>query len=190
MNLYLKYNFDKTCRAILEEQLEKFGFRYIIRDSGCVDFQGPVAENDYLKFQESLSRYGIEIIDNKKAVLVQKIKGLITNMIERCDAPLTKISVYLSEELRENYRTLSQIFTDVCHLTIEQFIILHKIERVKQLLTTEEMSLTEISHLMNYSSVAHLSNQFKNSTGLSPSTFQRLAQKRRNFQMQTSTSNN
>ncbi|MCR5862061.1 helix-turn-helix domain-containing protein [Flavobacterium sp. J372] len=185
MNLYLKYNFDKICRAILEEQLNKFSFDYVIRDSGCVDFQGPVSENDYLKLHETLSRYGIEIIDNKKSVLVQKVKSLITNMIENCDSPLTKISVYLAEEMGENYRTLSQIFTEVCHLTIEQFIILHKIERVKQLLTTEEMSLTEISHLMNYSSVAHLSNQFKNSTGLSPSTFQRLAQKRRSFHLQT-----
>jgi AraC-like DNA-binding protein len=181
MNLYLKYNFDKTCRIILEEQLEKFGIRYIIRHSGCIDFLEPFPETDYLKFQENLNRYGIEIIDNKKAVLVQKTKSLIINMIEGCDTPLTKISVYLAEELGENYRTLSQVFTEVCHITVEQFIILHKIERVKQLLTSEEMSLTEISHLMNYSSVAHLSNQFKNSTGLSPSTFQRLAQKRKNF---------
>jgi AraC-like DNA-binding protein len=181
MNLYLRYNLDKMCRFVLQEQLDKFGFQYSLSDSGCVYFHNHIPDNEYLKLHEALSRYGIEIIDNKKAILVQKVKTAINEMLDKGDMPLMKISAHLSNKLGENYRTIAQIFTEVCHVTIENFIIISKIERVKQLLTGESLSLTEISYKLNYSSVAHLSNQFKNITGLTPSSFQRLAQSRRNF---------
>lgn len=181
MKLFLRYNLDKMCRVVLQEQLGKFGFRYSLSDSGCVYFHDSIPDNEYLRLSEILSRYGIDIIDNKKAVLVQKVKTIINDMLDNYNIPLLKISAHLSEKLGENYRAIAQIFSEVCHVTIESFIIISKIERVKQLLTSESLSLTEISYKLNYSSVAHLSNQFKNITGLTPSSFQRLAQSRRNF---------
>lgn len=181
MNIYLRYNIDKMGRVILREQLDKFNFKYTITDSCCVYFHEDVPETEYFKLYRTLDRYGIEIIDNKKAILVQKVKAIITNMLDNSNIPLMKISSYLADEMGENYRTLAQIFTEVCHINIESFIIIHKIERVKQMLLGEHLSLTEISYKLNYSSVAHLSNQFKKFTGLTPSTFQRLAHGRRNF---------
>ena len=181
MNIYLKYNIDKICRTVLTEQLNEFGFRYTLNDSGCIYFQENIPDQKYLKLHETLNRYGIEIIDNKKAILVQKVKASIGRMLDKCDMPLVKISAHLADELGESYRTIAQIFTEVCHITIENFIILYKIERVKQMLMVNDTSLTEISYKLNYSSVAHLSNQFKKITGLTPSTFQKLARSKRKF---------
>ena len=179
MNLYLKYNFEKTCRVILQEQLDKFDFEYTIAGPGAVNFQENIPMQQYIMLQRELSRYGIEIIDNQKAILVQKIKAAILTMLEKDNMPLIKISTYLSESLNENYRTLSNVFTEVCHISIESFIIIQKIERVKQLLITENLSLTEISFRMNYSSVAHLSNQFKKITGFTPTVFQKVVHNKR-----------
>lgn len=179
MNLYLKYNFDKTCRAILEEQLDKFNFKYTIASTGTVQFHDNVPMDEYVKLQKQLSRYGIEIIDNQKAILVQKIKAAIRRMLEDNDLPLVKMSTYLSESLGENYRALSNVFSESCHISIESFIILQKIEIVKKLLVREGLSLTEISYRMSYSSVAHLSNQFKKITGFTPTVFQKVFHNKR-----------
>lgn len=181
MNLYLKYNFEKTCRVILQEQLDKFNFKHVISDNGCIHFSEPIPTSDYLKFHGELSRYGIEIIDNRKAIIVQKIKTIIITMLDTYNIPLIKISTYLSEELKESYRTIAQIFSEVCYMSIENFIIVHKIEKVKQLMTVENLSITEISYKLNYSSVAHLSNQFKKNTGFTPTTFQRIAAHKRSL---------
>jgi AraC-like DNA-binding protein len=174
MNLYLKYNFDKTCRAILQEQLDKFNFKYSIATAGTVVFHERIPMQEYTILQQKLNHYGIEIIDNQKAILVQKIKQTVINMLEDGTTPVVKMSNFLSESLGENYRTLSTVFSEVCHISIESFIILQKIEIVKKLLVRESLSLTEISFRMNYSSVAHLSNQFKKITGFTPTVFQRL----------------
>ena len=181
MNLHLRYNPDTMYRVILREQLDKLGYRYSLGQSGSVFFHDEIPDNEYRRIHEQLHHYGIEVIDNKKAILVQKAKAAINEMIDNYDMPLIKISAHLSEKLGENYRNIAQVFTEVCHMTVENFIILSKIERVKKLLTTESLSLTEISYKLNYSSVGHLSNQFKNITGLTPSSFQRLAQSRHNF---------
>jgi len=179
MNLYLKYNFDRTCRVILQEQLDKFDFKYTIAETGTISFEENISMEQYVSLQQRLMHYGIEIVDNQKAILVQKIKAAIMAMLEQDNMPLIKISTYLSEKLDENYRTLSNVFTEVCHISIESFIIIQKIERVKQLLITENLSLTEISFRMNYSSVAHLSNQFKKITGFTPTVFQKVVQNKR-----------
>lgn len=179
MILYLKYNFDKTCRVILQEQLDRFGFKYTIVGIGAVNFEDNIPMEQYVLLQKQLNHYGIEIVDNQKAILVQKIKAAILSMLEEGNMPLIKISSFLSEKLNENYRTLSNVFTEVCHISIESFIIIQKIERVKQLLITENLSLTEISFRMNYSSVAHLSNQFKKITGFTPTVFQKVLHNKR-----------
>lgn len=182
MNLYLKHNIDKTCRVILQEQLDKFGFEYKLIDRGNVYFPKPIPISQYIKLHDALYRYGIEIIDNKKVILVQKVKLLISAMLTNDDLPVMKISAFLSTELQENFRTISHIFTEVCYISIENFIIIHKIELVKQLLMIDHLSLTEISFKLHYSSVAHLSNQFKKVTGLTPSIFQKLAHRKRKHQ--------
>lgn len=181
MNLYVKYHLNKTCRVLLQEQLDKLDFEYTITGMGSVHFKSNVPMDKHIQLNAALSKYGIEIIDNQKAVLVQKIKDTLTTMLNQNNLPVVKISTYLSEQLNENYRTLSSIFSEVCYISLESFIILHKIEKVKQMLTTESLSLTEISFRLHYSSVAHLSNQFKKLTGLTPTTFQKLAYYKRNY---------
>lgn len=175
MNLFIKYNLETTCRVILQEQLDKFNLDYNINGMGCVQFKKAIPMEQYRMLTSSLKRYGIEIIDNQKAILVQKVKEAVITMLEYHDnLPLLKISTYLSERLGESYRTLSQVFSEVCHISIESFIIIRKIERVKEMLLTENLSLTEISYRLHYSSVAHLSNQFKKITGLTPTAFQKI----------------
>jgi len=181
MNIYLHYNLDKVCRVVLQEQLDKFAVKYSLSDTGCVHFHENLPDVTYVNIHKALNSYGIEIIDDKKGILVQKVKASIGRMLDQCNMPLVKISAHLADELGENYRTIAQIFTEVCHVTIENFIILYKIERVKQMLAINDASLTEISYKMNYSSVAHLSNQFKKITGLTPSTFQKLTRSKRAF---------
>lgn len=180
MNIYIKHNIEKVCRVVLQERIDALNVQYTITSAGSIYFPLGLSLQQLSELKGELDRYGIEIITDHKIVLVQKIKDLITAMLKPDGSmPLVKISSYLSDNLNESYRTLSQVFTEICHMSIERFIIFHKTEVVKQLLLNESMSLTEISHLMQYSSVAHLSNQFKNSTGLNPSAFQKVANNKR-----------
>jgi AraC-like DNA-binding protein len=127
----------------------------------------------------NLLKSGLELLDNKKAILIEKIKNVVTGMIHYSDElPKVNYSDYISEKLDYDYTYLSNIFSEVKGITLQQFIIIHKIERVKELLLYDELSLTEISYKMHYSSVAHLSNQFKKITGLSPSFYKQLKHKR------------
>ncbi|MFP5439011.1 MAG: helix-turn-helix domain-containing protein [Bacteroidia bacterium] len=183
MNIYLKYNIEKLCRLLLHEKLQKAEIPYTINSAGSVSFPEDICEEKYKVLLQELENYGIEIANNPKKILVQRIKSLIVDMLYKDNSlPAVKISAYLADTLDENYRTLSQVFSEECHMSIESFIIFRKIELVKHLLTSEGISLTEISHRMQYSSVAHLSNQFKNVTGLNPSAFQRLSMNRRKLQ--------
>jgi AraC-like DNA-binding protein len=122
----------------------------------------------------------LELMDDKKAMLVEKIKNVIVEMVHYADElPETNFSDYLSEKLNHNYTYLSNLFSEVKGITIEHYIIIHKIEKVKELIIYDELNLTEIAYKLNYSSVAHLSNQFKKITGLTPSFFKKLKDKRR-----------
>lgn len=180
MELYIKYNIDQMCKVLLQEQLDKFDIDCTVTEPGYVKFKENIPMEKYNQLIESLKQYGIEIVDNQKSILVQKIKNAIIEMLYSDKGMQSlKISSYLSEKLDESYRTLSQVFSEVTFISIENFIILHKIERVKQLLMTESLSLTEISFMMNYSSVAYLSQQFKNITGVTPTTFQKIMRQKR-----------
>ncbi len=179
MNLFVKYNLDTTCRVILQEQLDKFDLEYEITGMGCVQFANSIPMEQYNQLTQVLKKYGIEIIDNQKAILVQRIKETILNMLQYNDMPMVKVSTYLSEKIGDSYRALSQVFTEVCHISIESFIIIHKIELVKQLMVQDNLSLTEISYRLHYSSVAHLSNQFKKITGLTPTSFHKILSHKR-----------
>ena len=181
MNIYLKVNFEKACRTLLKEQLEQAGLDYAAATSGNIQFSPDACKERVSALIEQLSRYGIEVVDDKKAVMVQKTKEAIMEMLSAKDLPNIKISSYLAEKVGENYRTISQVFSDHCYMSIENFIIIHKIERAKKMLTNEEMSLTDIAYTLHYSSVAHLSNQFKKVTGLNPTTFHKHIINKRNY---------
>jgi AraC-like DNA-binding protein len=168
------------CKMIVKEELAKIGVRYVVLDLGMVEILEDITEKQRELLKFNLLKSGLELLDDKKSVLIEKIKNVITEMIHYSDElPKANYSDYISEKLNYDYTYLSNIFSEVKGITIQQFIIIHKIERVKELLLYGELNLTEISYRMHYSSVAHLSNQFKKVTGLSPSFYKQLQQKRK-----------
>jgi len=180
MKLYIKYDINLACRVILQEQLEKFNIKYQLLDLGEIDFKENLSEETYNNLQEALSKYGIELLDNQKSQLIQKIKDTIIEMVyEKDKLPTSTISSYLADKLNLSYGYISNIFSENTYTSIENYIIMQKIERAKKLIIEEGLTLTEVSYKLNYSSVAHLSGQFKKTTGLTPSMFKRIVDKRR-----------
>jgi len=179
MKIFVKFDFSTVCNKILEEKLDETGLKYKIRSFGEVEFLENISKQDQKLISEKIRDYGMEIIENQKTVLVQKIKDAILHMIRSGEQIHVKASVYLSEKLGHSYGYISNIFSEVTYTSIENFIILQKIEYAKQLLIAENLSLTDVANRLNYSSVAHLSTQFKNTTGITPSQFQKIVSKRR-----------
>ena len=164
---------------IVKEELKHLGLNYVIVDLGMVEILEDITPLQREQLKTNLLRSGLELLEDKKSILIDKIKNVIIEMIHYADElPKETYSEYISSKLGYDYTYLSNIFSEVKGTTIQQYIIVHKIERVKELLLYNELNLTEISYLLNYSSVAHLSNQFKKITGLSPSFFKKLKQKR------------
>lgn len=164
----------------VKEELKKLGLHYIVVDLGEVEIMENLSVDQQEQLKTGLHNSGLELMDDKKSVLIEKIKNVITEMIHFAEeAPKTNYSDYISEKLNYDYTYLSNLFSEVKGITIQQFIIVHKIEKAKELLLYDELNLTEISYKLHYSSVAHLSNQFKKVTGLSPSHFKQLKDKRR-----------
>lgn len=165
---------------LVKAHLERLGLHYTSVDLGEVDILENISPRQRDQLDKSLKKAGLELMDDKKAMLVEKIKNVIIEVIHYADEPpLTKYSVFISEKLNYDYTYLANLFSEVRGVTIEHFIIIHKIERVKELLVYDDLNLTEIAEKLNYSSVGHLSNQFKKTTGLTPSHFKKLKQKRR-----------
>lgn len=173
MKIYIKYDINAACRTIVQDQLIKLGIVYDFQDSGEIQISDVIPPEIFIQLQENLKRYGIDILNDQKSQLIQRIKNTIIDMIHQDKLPTSKISLYLSEKINMNYSYISTLFSEITHSSIENYIILQKIERAKKLLL-QEISLTEISYLLNYSSVAHLSGQFKKTTGLSPSVFKKI----------------
>jgi AraC-like DNA-binding protein len=165
----------------VKDALRGLGLHFVMVELGEVDIMEKITEEQRKQLSVSLLSSGLELMDDKRAVLIEKIKNAIVEMVHHSDE-LIKInfSEYLSEKLTHDYTYLANLFSEVQGTTIEQFIISHKIERIKELIIYDELNITEIAWKMNYSSVAHLSNQFKKVTGLSPSHFKQLKDKRRN----------
>ncbi|WP_306351015.1 helix-turn-helix domain-containing protein [Flavobacterium sp. '19STA2R22 D10 B1'] len=185
MNLYVKYDIHLACKMILKEQLDLLGVSYEIKDLNALEISDSLSDEQLEQLNEGLNRYGIEIVNNQKTMLIQKIKDTITEMVYSDEKqPQVTMSVYLAEQLNHSYGYLSNLFSEITYTSIENFIIIQKIERVKQLIIAQELTLTEISYLLNYSSVAHLSNQFKKTTGLTPTSFQRIITRRRAVQQE------
>jgi AraC-like DNA-binding protein len=168
------------CKMVVKDELKKLGLHFIVVDLGEVDIMENISAETRTELKLALAASGLELMDDKRAVLIEKIKNVIIEMVHYSDElPKVNYSDYISEKLKFDYTYLSNIFSEVKGITIQQFIIVHKIERAKELLLYDEMNLTEISYKLHYSSVAHLSNQFKKITGLSPSHFKQLKDKRR-----------
>ena len=178
MKLFLKTDTNFLIKKILEEKLNVFNVKYSIVNTNEILFLENIETATYEKITALLNDYGFEIIENQKNIIVQKIKETIIEMIFNENAPAVKSSVYLAEKLDHSYGYLSNLFSEVTYTSIENFIIIQKIEYVKKLITQQDLTLTEIAFKLNYSSVAHLSSQFKNTTGITPSAFQRIIKKR------------
>jgi AraC-like DNA-binding protein len=168
------------CKLIVKAELDALGLQYGIVDLGEVEVKEIVTDDVRSQLKTALAKSGLELMDDKKAVLIERIKNVIVEMVHYSDdLPAIKNSDYISEKLHHDYTYLANLFSEATGITIEHFIIAHKIERVKELLLYDELNLTEISYKLNYSSVAHLSNQFKKVTGLTPSYFKKIKDKRR-----------
>jgi AraC-like DNA-binding protein len=166
---------------IVKDELEKLGIQYVSLDLGMVEILEDLTTLQREQFKIALLKSGLELLDDQKSILIEKIKGVIVEMIHYNDElPKVNYPEYISEKLNYDYTYLANTFSEVKGITIQQFIIIHKIEKVKELLLYGELNLTEISYKLHYSSVAHLSNQFKKITGLSPSFYKQLKQKRKN----------
>lgn len=180
MKLYIKYMVSIRCKMVVKEELKKLDLRYVILDLGTVEVMDDLTTVQRQKLKIGLLQSGLELMDDKKSVLIEKIKNIIIEMVHYTDElPKVNYSDYISQKLGLDYTNISKTFSEVKGITIEQFIIAHKIERVKELLLYDELNLTQISYILNYSSVAHLSRQFKKVTGLTPSFFKLLKDKKR-----------
>ena len=182
MKLYIKNMVCIRCKMIVKEELSKLGIEYTSVELGEVEINTPLTSELHDELKKRLMNYGLDLIDDKKHVLIQRIKNLIVEMVHYEDNPVVvNFSVYLSEKLNHDYTYMANLFSEVQGTTIEKFIISHKIERVKELLLYNELNLTEIAYLIHYSSVAHLSSQIRKVTGYTPSYFKQVKGVRRNM---------
>ena len=167
------------CKMAVKEELKKLGLHFVVVDLGEVDIMEDLTSEQLGQLKIALLNSGLELMDDKRAVLIEKIKNTVIEMVYHSDELIKKnFSEYISNKLNQDYTILANLFSEVQGTTIEQFIISHKIERIKELIIFDELNITEIAWKMNYSSVAHLSNQFKKVTGLAPSHFKQMKDKR------------
>jgi AraC-like DNA-binding protein len=167
---------------VVKDELTKMGLHYASVELGEAEIMEDLSIEQHEQVRVALLKSGLELMDDKKSVLIQKIKDIIVELTHYSEEPLaTKFSEFLSQKLDHDYTYLASLFSEVTGTTIEKFLIAHKIERVKELLVYNELNLTEIAYRMHYSSVAHLSMQFKKVTGLTPSHFKQLRDKRRSM---------
>jgi AraC-like DNA-binding protein len=180
MKLYIKYMVSLRCKMLVKNELEKLGLTCTSVDLGMVDIKEEISQEQLDILNTNLEKAGLELLNGKKNILTEEIKSVIVDMIHYSDeVPKVNDSDYISEKLGYDYTYLSNTFSKVKGMSIKQYIILHKIEKVKELLLYGELTLTEIANQLHYSSVAHLSNQFKKITGLTPTYFKRVKEIRK-----------
>ena len=168
------------CQMVVKAELEKLGIKYVDVKIGEADIMEEISPRQVDQLDIALRKSGLLLMDNKKSILVEKIKNAIIELVHYTDDQIrSNLSDYLSEKLNYDYTYLANLFSEVKGITIEKFYLTHKIEKVKELIVYDELNLTEIAYKLHYSSVAHLSNQFKKYTGLTPSHFKKLKNKRR-----------
>lgn|SRR5690606_33531827 len=180
MKLYIKYMVSLRCKMLVKEELKKLGLNYVILDLGMVDILEDITEEKRIQLKNNLLKSGLELLDDKRSILIEKIKNVIIDLIHyTSEIPKVNYSNYISEKLGYDYTYLANTFSEVKGITIQHYIIEHKIEKVKELLLYDELNISEIAYKLHYSSAAHLSNQFKKITGLSPSFYKKLQLKRK-----------
>ena len=167
------------CKMVVKAAAEELNIPYSNVDLGFIEIDEKLSESVLEKFKAKLLKSGLEILDDKRSILIEKIKNVVIEMVHYADEfPKVNFSTYLSEKLGYDYTYLSNLFTEVKGITIQEFIILHKIEKAKELIMYNEMSIADIAYTLNYSSAAHFSTQFKKVTGLTPSFFKKLKKQR------------
>lgn len=178
MKIYIKNMFTKLCKETVKQELDKLDLTYIFVELGEIELMEDLTTEQLNILKEGVGKYGFEIMENKKSVLIEKIINVIVEMVHLNDRPQKlKISNYLSEKLNHNYTYMANVFSEVKGISIEQFIINHKIEKIKELLIYDELSLSQIADQLGYSSLAYMSNQFKKATGLTLSNYKDLKDK-------------
>lgn len=178
MKIHIKYMVSLRCKLVVKDTLNALGIKYSYIDLGEVNIiDDAISDHKREELKKTLKRFGLELMDEKKSTIVERIKNIIVEMVHYSEElPRVKISIFLSKKLNHNYTYLSNLFKEVTGITIQHFIVLHKIEKVKELILYDELNLNEITDILHYSSVAHLSTQFKQITGVTPSDF-----KKKNF---------
>ncbi len=179
MKLHIKYMVSQRCKLMVKAELEKLGLHYSLVELGEVEITEDIKQAEREQLAAHLKRSGLELMDDKRAILIEMIKNVVIEAIHYSDEMMkVNFSEHLSAKLDYDYTYLANLFSEVESTTIEHFVIAHKIERVKELLIYDELTLTEIAFKLHYSSVSHLSNQFKKVTGLTPTFFKQLKHKR------------
>lgn len=179
MKFYLKYDINVIFKKTLENQLDHLGIGYKINGLGEVEFLQPLSIEKIRELTTLLSVYGIQIINDHKTEVVQRIKDTVSEMVSDTSSEKNyKLSEYLPEKLGYSYTYLSGLFSESTYTSIENFLIIKRIDRVKQMLVQNQLTLTQIAYELGYSSNAHLSTQFKKVTGLTPTIFQKIIKKR------------
>lgn len=180
MKLFIKNMVSDRCKMIVRSELEKLGLHYILLELGELEIMETISAEQRDLLNISLNNSGLALLDDKKSILVEKIKTTIINLVHYSEKQLKiNLSEYLSQKINYDYTYLANLFSENHGITIEHFFLIHKVERIKELLIYNELNVTEIAAKLHYSSVAHLSNQFKKMTGLTPSHYKRLKLKRR-----------
>lgn len=184
MKLYIKNMVCSRCKMAVKAQLENKGFHPLWVNLGEADIEEDLSKDQLLQLDASLKTLGFELIDNKKSQTIEKIKNTIITLVHHSDNETKlNLSAFITSKIHQDYNYLSSLFSDVEGTTIEKYYINQRIEKVKELLVYDELSLSEIAHRLNYSSVAYLSNQFKKITGFTPSYFRSLKEhKRKNIE--------
>lgn len=185
MKIYIKYMVSLRCKLVVIAALDSLGVQYGTVELGEVKLAEPLTEQQYQQLSSILMKTGLELMDSKKAIVVEKIKNIIVEMVHYSDEfPRVNFSNHLSETLEYNYTYLANLFSQTTGITIEHYVILQKVERIKELLLYDELNIAEISYQLNYSSAAHLSSQFKKITGLTPSYFKKIRQFRKRIALE------
>ena len=175
VKLYIKYMVSNRCKMAVKDVFINLGLHILSVELGVVEIEEVISEDIHSQLRILLHDLGFELMDDKNTVLIERIKNAVIELIYNTDE-LVKVnfSDYLSDKLNHDYSYLANVFSKKEGTNIEQFVITHKVERVKELMIYDDLHITEIAYRMNYSSVAHLSFQFKKITGMSPSGFKKL----------------
>ncbi len=180
--LYVQFMVSLRCKMKVEEELNNIGIAFYSVGLGVIELHKKITDSQRLLLKENLLKSGLVLMDDKRSILIERIKTIIIEMIHNSDElPRVNFSDFLAEKLQHDYTYLSNIFSETKGITIQQFIIIHKIEKIKELLLYDELSLSEIAHKMHYSSAAHLSTQFKKNTGLTLSFYKELKLRRTQY---------